>query len=127
MNEIDAAICFSMQNFIGDDGHFGVASEGLNEYREEDELRGIFLRSDGVDSDAEQWGTIAVTTTSDGDITYRTNWKKQHWGSSLLDFWDDFSEDGMLEERPSTGEDRPMASIATKVKLSPGQKKGDKI
>jgi non-lysosomal glucosylceramidase len=122
-DELDAAICFSMQNFIGDDGNFGVTSEGMNKYRANDKLRGIFLQSDGVDHDAEQWGSIAVTTTSDENVTYRTNWKKQHWGSSLLDFWDDFSEDGMLEERPATGEDRPMASVATKVKLSPGEKK----
>ena len=123
-HDIDAAISFSIQNFIGDDGKFGVSARNINEYREDQNLRGIFLKSDGVDKEAEQWGTIAITTSSVENITYRTNWKKQHWGSSVLDFWDDFSEDGMLDERPSTGEDSPMASLASKIKLSPGEKKG---
>jgi len=123
-NEIDAAICYSMQNFIGDDGRFGVSVQNKNEYRESKDLRGIFMHSEGVDKEAEQWGTMAVTTSSDGNITFRTNWEKQRKGSSVLDFWDDFSEDGELDERPSTGEDRPMASLATKVKLEPGEIKG---
>jgi len=122
--DIHAAISFSIQNFIGDDGKFGIAALNKNEYREGQNLRGIFLTSEGVDKEAEQWGTIAITTTSNENITYRTSWKKQHWGSSLLDFWDDFSEDGMLDERPATGEDRPMASLASRIKLSPGEKRG---
>jgi len=119
--DLEAAICFSMQNFIGDDGKFGVSRKGNNTFKETGGLRGVFLQSEGVDPDSEQWGTIAVTTTSDENITYRTNWKKQHWGASILDFWDDFSADGMLDERPPTGEDMPMASIATKLNLSPGE------
>jgi uncharacterized protein (DUF608 family) len=123
-HDIDAAISFSTQNFIGDDGKFGIAALNKNEYREGQNLKGIFLTSEGVDKEAEQWGTIAIATTSHADITYRTSWKKQHWGSSLLDFWDDFSEDGMLDERPATDEDRPMASLASRIKLSPGEKRG---
>ena len=121
--KIEAAICFSIQNFIGDDGRFGLAASNRNEYREDRDLKGIFLYTESVDTASEQWGTMAVTTTAEGNISYRTSWKKQHWGSSILDFWDDFSLDGMLEERPATGEDRPMASLATKVELKPGEKR----
>ncbi len=35
-------------------------------------------------------------------VTYRTSWIQAGWGSSPLDFWDDFSDDGKLEERPAT-------------------------
>ncbi len=121
--DLDAAICFSIQNFIGDDGKFGISAENKNVYREDQNMKGMFLMSEGVDNEAEQWGTIAISTTATENVTYRTHWKKQHWGSSVLDFWDDFSEDGMLDERPPTGEDKPMASLASKIKLSPGEKK----
>ena len=33
------------------------------------------------------------------DMTHRTAWANYNWGDSLLDFWDDFSGDGALEER----------------------------
>jgi uncharacterized protein (DUF608 family) len=121
--ELDAAICFSMQNFIGDDGRFGVADRNRNLFREDQGLKGIFLVSESGDTASEQWGTLAVTTTSVEKVSYRTSWKRQHWGSSVLDFWDDFSEDGMLEERPATDEDRPMASLSAKIKLAPGEKR----
>ena len=118
---ITSSICGSMQNFIGDDGAFGEALGNKNEFREEDEFKGIYFSSGKVDMEKEQWGTIALTTSSDGEVTFRTNWKRQHWGSSVLDFWDDFSEDGLLEERPPTGENSPMASLATMFQLKPGE------
>ena len=42
---------------------------------------------------------MALSTTAAGDVTFRTNWAELSWGNSLLDFWDDFSEDGRLDER----------------------------
>ena len=93
-----------MQNFIGNDGKFGKISEKHKRIPRGRQFRGIFLNQKVNIRSAEQYGTMAVTTSSEENISYRTNWIKQHWGSSLLDFWDDFSEDGMLEERLPTGE-----------------------
>ncbi len=121
-NDLEAAICFSMQNFIGDDGRFGVPAGNQNEYREDQDLTGIFLRTESNDTTSEQWGTMAMALSSGENISFRTNWKKQHWGSSILDFWDDFSDDGVLENRPATGEDLPMASLASKIKIPAGGK-----
>ena len=47
---------------------------------------------------AEQWGTIALSTTAKEKATFRTSWADLSWGNSLLDFWDDFSADGRLDE-----------------------------
>jgi uncharacterized protein (DUF608 family) len=118
-----ASLCASMQNFIGDDGAFGVASGNQNAYREDPSFKGIFMHSLKVDETSEQWGTIAITTHSGGQVTHRTHWKPQHWGTSILDFWDDFSADGSLEDRPDNGENAPMASLAIKIELAPGEKK----
>ena len=57
------------------------------------------MQSSGVDKDAAQWGTLGPDHAVKRDgITARTAWANYSWGDSLLDFWDDFSDDGRLEE-----------------------------
>ncbi|MCD6200230.1 MAG: hypothetical protein J7K46_00305 [Bacteroidales bacterium] len=119
-DNLDASVCYSMQNFIGEDGHGGLAIGNRNEFREENRLKGIFMSSSGVNPGAEQWGTMAVTTTAD-HVSYRTHWKPWRWGTSLLDFWDDFSRDGRLEERPGMLDKKPMASLAASVTIPAGE------
>lgn len=125
-----ASVCGSTPNFVGIDGSGStkdwkgdlVAVGGRanqNELRRSQSVQGIFMSSKGVAARAEQWGTIALTTTAEAGVSYRTSWTSQSWGSSLLDFWDDFSDDGRLEERPPTREDTPMASLAVQVELPP--------
>ena len=114
-----ASVCGSMPNFIGIDGSAGKAATNQNEFRKNQDVQGIFMYSKGVAKKAEQWGTLALTTIAKNNVTYRTSWTPHRWGSSLLDFWDDFSDDGRLEERPATGEDTPMASLAVQVELPP--------
>lgn len=127
---LTASICGTMPNFIGMDGSetegdwrgepiYVGAKSNRNEYRTGKNVRGIFMTSDGVDKKKEQWGTIALTTPEKGAVTYRTAWLKDVWGNSLLDFWDDFSADGSLEERESTGENMPVMSLATGVDIPP--------
>jgi len=127
---VTASVCGSMPNFIGIDGSGQtkdwkgdlVAVGGKanrNQYREGQNVRGIFMHSEGVAKRAEQWGTIALTTTAESGITYRISWAEQGWGRSPLDFWDDFSDDGKIQERKATGEDTPMASLAVEVELAP--------
>jgi len=57
-------------------------------------FRGIFFESEGVERSVTQWGEMAMVTDSEGKVTYRTSWKPQRWGSSMLDLWDDLSLDG---------------------------------
>jgi non-lysosomal glucosylceramidase len=127
---VTTSVCGSMPNFIGIDGSGKtrdwkgdlVAVGGKanrNHFRKGQNVQGIFMDSEGVAPRAEQWGTIALTTTGKTDFSYRTAWIRQGWGSSALDFWDDFSDDGRLQERKATGEDTPMASLAVEVELPP--------
>jgi len=124
-----------------------------NSFRKGQNVQGIFMDSEGVAPRAEQWGTIALTTPlahlaspgvsrgesgrraeqssgAEAGVSYRTAWLRQAWGGSLLDFWDDFSDDGKLQERKArlprvtyggqaTNEDMPMASLAVEVELPP--------
>ena len=131
--DVTVSVCGSMENFIGEDGsqnrqdwtgvNFPIgAKNNKNVFKKENDFSGIFMTSQGVDKGAEQWGTNAMTTT-EKDVSFRTNWKRVHWGSSVLDFWDYFGEDGVLQERPENGENRPMASLAARINLKPGESK----
>ncbi|RIQ31040.1 GH116 family glycosyl-hydrolase [Jiangella rhizosphaerae] len=78
---------------------------------------GVLLRSGG-DADGERWGSIALAVLDEDDVTMRTTWAGSSWGGPLLDFWDDLSADGRLDERPADGE--PVASVAALRRLAPG-------
>ena len=117
---LDVSVCGSLENFIGSDGTANVSKQNVNVFRRRDGLAGVFLRSDGVSPTAEQWGTLALTTTAHEGVSYRTAWPDLSWGDTLLDFWDDFSDDGRLEERAGGG-DTPTASLAASLTLPPGE------
>ncbi len=137
---VDAAVCGNLSNFIGADGSSGSPQDNYNTYREADGLAGLFMQSGGVQEDAVQWGTLALATPlppsvppsrqgeaggsvsslhpdggTEGGITHRTAWANYSWGDSLLDFWDDFSEDGRLEARDRDRVDNPTGSLAVSL------------
>ena len=78
-----------------------------------------------VDKNSPAWGTIALTSPveKDAKITYRTSSSENSWGNSLLDFWDDFSSEGMLTEKKESIDDDPMASLAVLKTLNAREKK----
>ena len=117
--EVKVSVCGSVQNFIGQDGSHGSPKQNRNLFRSAEGLSGIFMRSEGVDPQAEQWGTMALCTTETAAVTSRTAWADVNWGDSLLDFWDDFSADGQLQARDDGAGDAPMASLAARTVLPP--------
>jgi non-lysosomal glucosylceramidase len=110
--DITFSICGTLQNYIGEDGSEGKAAGNNNLFRTDAGFRGILLMPGKTDKKADQWGEIALVSTSEGQMTYRTAWLPERWGSSLLDFWDDLSADGKLENRVDEVSDKPMASLA---------------
>jgi len=118
--QLDVSVCGSLENFIGSDGTVTAPKQNVNHFRQRDGLTGVFLRSDGVLPTSEQWGTLALAALAQGGVTARTAWPDLTWGDALLDFWDDFSNDGRLEER-SGGGDTPTASLAAFLTLAPGE------
>jgi len=121
--EVQFSICGSMQNFIGEDGKEGKAKNNKNTFHENPGFRGILFTSEGVDKKADQWGEMALVTVAKGNVTYRTAWKPERWGSSLLDFWDDMLIDGALENRQDQVSQKPMASLAVKDIILPNETK----
>ena len=82
---------------IGYDGKDGVAQGNRNEFQQGRGVRGMVLRSGFVASDSPQAGTIALVTTHDR-VSYRRRWARKQWNNDILAFWDDFSEDGKLDD-----------------------------
>jgi len=127
-----ASVCGTIPNFIGADGSSlsadwkgDPAIENLkgnrNEFRRGTNVDGIVMSSSGPVPKSERWGTIALATAAGQPLTYRTGWLEAGWGTPLLDFWDDFSGDGRLEERTHKESNMPMASLAAELELAPGE------
>lgn len=118
----------SLPNFVGLDGwettrdwkgdrtlsgasknrnHAGMHAPGVD---------GVLLDSEGVSKDAEAWGSLAIAALDvepdAGRLSFRSSWADPQWGGAMLDFWDDFATDGMLDSRPEIDQDTPMASVA---------------
>jgi len=121
-----ASICGTLPNFIGADGSkLGVDWKGdptttgprknRNVFRSTEVLRGLFLVSDGVEPKHEAWGTMVLAAPAGTRGTSRTSWLSAGWGTSLLDFWDDFAADGVLDPRPGAGEDMPFGSLTIEL------------
>ena len=121
--EISFSICGTVQNFIGEDGSQGKAAGNKNAFREEEGMSGIYFTSDGVDKKADQWGDMSLICISKDKISYRTAWLPERWGTSILDFWDDLSVDGRLENRKDDVSNKPMGSLAVSEILKPNEKK----
>jgi uncharacterized protein (DUF608 family) len=126
-----ASVCGTLPNFIGADGS-GTAKDwkgdptttgpkkNRNAFRATEGLRGLFMTTDGVDPKHEAWGTMALTAAAGTRGTSRTSWLVAGWGTSLLDFWDDFAADGVLDPRPGAGEDMPFGSLTVELDVPAG-------
>lgn len=116
---VTASVCGTVRNFIGADGSEGAAKNNVNVFKTGDGIHGLLMNSDGVPASAAQWGTMALAVVGGKGVTFRTAWKNYGWSIPLLDFWDDFSADGKLEDRPLDGENSPFGSCAATVKIPP--------
>ncbi len=134
--EIEVSVSGNIRNFIGKDGSkfrsdwkgdfipLG-ADQNKNEFKSNNKIQGIYMYSENVDKDDAAWGTLALSTPAgdEGDISYRTSSAQNSWGNSILDFWDDFSEDGLLTEKDKQIDNDPMASLAVHKTLKAGETK----
>jgi non-lysosomal glucosylceramidase len=123
------AICGTIPNIVGCDGSSGQPNANANTFRRSGNLKGIFMESRGVCPDAPQWGTMALTTTAEGEVTHRAAWHSEGWSTDLLAFWDDFSDDGKLERGKGAYTPNTVApenaylrgSLAVQFTLAPGE------
>lgn len=111
-NSLEVSIAGNLQNFIGEDGSSNIVPNAYHPFREgyqqfnnynsfvvSENVSGILFDSHGVAKDSERYGTMALAIIDGQDVTYRTSWANYSWGDSLLEFWDDFLDDGKLDDK----------------------------
>ena len=135
---LEVAVCGAIRNFVGKDGQDFTqdwkgdriptgAKGNKNEFRETDSVKGIYYYSEGVDPADKAWGNFCLSTDADGQVSYRTCTTDNRWSNAMLNFWDDFSDDGLIANplpsiRHSVGNDPdPMGALSVKIRLEPGQ------
>lgn len=130
---LEVAIAGNIRNFIGKDGREYKtdwkgdfiptgAVDNENIFKKDENYSGIFMQSNGLDSLHPAWGTMALTTSAPlGEVSYRTSSEPNAWSRGILDFWDDFSDDGLLTEKEQQVDQDPMASLAVKKSIAAGK------
>jgi uncharacterized protein (DUF608 family) len=87
--------------FTGYDQWQNLCFEGSqnNEYRVENEMRGLNLFSSSLSRDSLSYGNLSIITR-DNQTTAKPQWFEGPWWDGVHDFWDDFACDGRLEGQP---------------------------
>ncbi|MCE5326254.1 MAG: non-lysosomal glucosylceramidase [Planctomycetaceae bacterium] len=125
---VKATVAASLLNFIGADGRNGTigwadiphvtaaCKQNRNRFRRSGPVQGLYMDSRGVETSAEQWGTMALATTA------RTGVSCTLGRGGLKDFWADLLDDGRLTNHPSGG-DTPIGALAVSLTVPPRSEK----
>lgn len=118
---LEVSVGAYVRNFVGNNGcPDGWTSKGFAKTSGEKDnwtryvvgtnVCGILCGSDGVSKASDAWGTFALTTPDrDGKITHRETLVRNSWNGTILDFWDDFSDDGAFN---GNGRGSPNGALA---------------
>ncbi|MGH2544456.1 MAG: GH116 family glycosyl-hydrolase, partial [Ardenticatenaceae bacterium] len=113
-------------------GNIAAVGTGLNvnEFREEEALRGLFLHGKQYGAGSLLYGDMSLTTghpKGHADVTVKRAWLRGAWYDFLQEFWDDFSSDGLLDDlgydSPSPMGKSDTGSLGLLDKLAPGESK----
>jgi uncharacterized protein (DUF608 family) len=102
------------------------AGQNVNEYRDDGDLRGLFLSSRQLAPGDLRYGDLSLATTHT-DVTVKRAWLRGAWYDYLQEFWDDLRADGRLDD---LGYDTPSAmgttdtgTLGLRDTLAPGERK----
>ena len=140
-SQVSVSLVGTLTNLVGtnaaDAPQNSVAEEfgqNLNEYIDEGGIRGLRMSSNKYAQDSPRHGTLALSTTHT-HVTHRHTWQLAEWQARPVDvfarwgelvaFWDDFSENGYLQEdacaAPSTEGTTHDGSLCLSAELAPGE------
>ena len=106
--EKNVSIAFALANVVGFNGYhdpftYLVLEETVkNELRIADGINGLYYTSPGLSTSHMSYGSMAITTSSK-NFTTKPEWAVSPWFDGITDFWNDFSEDGRLQEPRKMG------------------------
>jgi len=98
---VDISIAATLYNPIGEkytdiSGKKPGLGQNLNQYLDAGQYRGLLLSSKKVKNDHPAFGTMALVTTWK-DLDVQTRWYRGGWWDQCHIFWDDFADDGRVE------------------------------
>jgi non-lysosomal glucosylceramidase len=108
--------------------NLGKNTVGLprTEYRSGDSLRGLYMSADQIDPDDLRYGSMSLVTDH-GHVTVKPAWLRGKWWDFLQEFWDDFVDDGLLDDldypQPSESGKPDTGSLGLVDTLAPGEKR----
>ncbi len=126
---LEVSIAAFVRNIVGNDGnpigytgrrwsHSGGERNNLTVNKKSETLSGIMCFSEGVDPKSPAYGTLALSTPDkDGTLSSRESFNRNSWSNTILDFWDDISDDGHFTPRQGVGE--PHGGLCVKKTVSP--------
>ncbi|MBS4197608.1 GH116 family glycosyl-hydrolase [Lederbergia citri] len=130
---VNVTIAASMINPVGgvDYDQFGNlslknAGQNVNDIRKNKEFSGIYFHSKKFSENDLKYGNMSLVTTNK-NITYKRSWLRGAWFDFLQEFWDDFVEDGQLNDlgydTPSGDGQSDTASLGASEVILPGEEK----
>ena len=102
--KIEVSVAGSMNNAVGFEGYNNFsfmqhAGERINRYRADDRIKGISFTGEGIPENHITWGDMSlVTMAPESSITVKPLWYQGQWTDGGEDFWQDFFDDGRLNE-----------------------------
>lgn len=97
----DVSLVGTIPNACGFEGYdvienLKLADRVKNEFREFESVKGLYYTPETMEESHLRYGNMAIMTSGD-NITWKTQWFDGEWVDGIQDFWDDFTEDGLLE------------------------------
>lgn len=125
---IKGAIVFSMQNPIKTKTKEkkSVFAKNVNTCIQDEQLSGIFMRSNNCTPEATEYGNISILTT-ESSCDIQTRWYRGGWWDNAHVFWTDFSDDGRIQNtrdsKESINNRSDVCSLLVYFELDPGEEK----
>lgn len=129
---VEATVLFSIANPIGlptppwefDRLNHPELGQQRADVMQDGGVGGLLLSNARLPKDDVRFGTLAVATPF-SDLTYQCHWRRGAWFDELHWWWDDFTEDGRLDEigpEPSPDGRTDIASVGVPMRVEAGQR-----
>lgn len=125
-SDVEVSLCGNLDNVTGPGGLTALGRRGdvdlstaENTAQLDQDAVGVILSSPNWQGSTDTAGSMAIAILHPLAPTLRTTWPKLSWGDSLLNFWEDLSVDGQVENQPGQAQ-LPIASVADMALIAPG-------
>ncbi|CAG7626002.1 GH116 family glycosyl-hydrolase [Paenibacillus allorhizosphaerae] len=103
-----------------------AAIGNTNTFKQEEAFSGLYFHSEQVPANALHDGNMSIVTTN-SQVTYKRAWLRGPWYDFLQEFWDDFAEDGLLNDlgydQPAGPKQTDTGTLGVRESLEPGETK----